>query len=105
MTTKTNLCIPPATSAGVPPAPPEAHHRAGGENLERSPIHVESNDALLLLINIVERLSILSDGILASANSGEPYETLVRQIRVLHQQHVELEFLAAQAKQCPVCKR
>lgn len=50
--------------------------------------------------NVVERLSDVSGGLLAAANEGVPYETLVRGLRVLHLQHLELAARAEWAKQC-----
>ena len=57
---------------------------------------------LLVVLNVVERLPVLSEGLVAAVDEGEPYETLCRQLRVLHRNLVEIALSAAAAKVSPV---
>jgi hypothetical protein len=52
----------------------------------------------LVVLNVVERLPVLSEGLMAAVDEGEPYETLCRQLRVLHHNLVEIARSAAAAK-------
>ncbi len=42
------------------------------------------SDVALVSLRIAERMSILSEGVVNAADDGESYESLVRQIRTLH---------------------
>lgn len=55
-------------------------------------------DKPLLLINIAECLPILSGEIIQDSDEGEPYEVLIRRIRVLHANIVEMANLAKETK-------
>lgn len=54
--------------------------------------------AILLVVNVVEQLAVLSGGLVGAARDGEAYESLCRQIEVLHQNIVEVAAQAAAAK-------
>ena len=59
-------------------------------------------DECLMVLNVVERLPIISQGVLDSLSRTEPHEVSVRRLKVLHQQIEELAALAARAKVCSV---
>jgi len=55
-------------------------------------------DRCLMVLNIAERLSIMSGSIIEDANEGEAYEVLVRRLGSLHHQIQSLAAQAAAAK-------
>ena len=50
------------------------------------------------LLNVTERLPILSQGILDGIGEGEPYEVLARRLKALHDEFVRLSQVARNAK-------
>ena len=54
--------------------------------------------AQYMVLKIAERLPEVSGALLVAAGAGEPYEMLVRQLRVLHLQLEELAGLAKRAQ-------
>lgn len=59
-------------------------------------------DECLMVLNVAERLPILSQGVLDGLCRDEPHEISVRRLHVLHQQIQDLAGLAARAKVCPL---
>lgn len=57
----------------------------------------QMND-ILMVLNVAERLPIFSEEIISAASEGEPYERLIRQIQVLHQNIQSLAELSVKAK-------
>ena len=55
-------------------------------------------DRILMVLNAVENLPVLTDGIMHAVDEGEPYEVLVRKIEGLHKNMVSIAEHAAQAK-------
>lgn len=53
---------------------------------------------LLVVLNAVERLPLLSAGLIEGVDEGKAYEVLCRQLRVLHHNLVEVSDLATAAK-------
>ena len=63
---------------------------------------VQSFDDALMLINVAERLHMLSEGILESINRDDDIEQIERQVETLHHQLTSLSNKAVDFKTIPV---
>ena len=73
----------------------------GPEHQQARPEHESpavQMDRCLMVMNIAERLPIMSGGIVDDAREGESYELLVRRLDSLHHQLQSLAALAKAAK-------
>lgn len=86
------MAISHATQRRLCPQPPSNIKHAERQQA------AEQMDGVLKLINLVERLPVLSAEIIRDTKEGEAYEVLVRRIRSLHTNIVELADLAAASK-------
>jgi hypothetical protein len=55
-------------------------------------------DHILLVLNVAENLTVLSEGIRQAAAEGEPYEVLVRKIETLHMNLTHIATSVSEAK-------
>jgi len=67
--------------------------------IDNAVLPVEYAKSLLLVINALEVLPIMTGGIIHDINEGEPYEKLVRRLKVLCE---EVDLLALRARNVKV---